>query len=98
MKSRATTTTTLLAFLLLLTALSSVFGDEAADTANGDDAPPAMSTEEAAASMAEQAGQLIDPALLKSNGGKQTYGQDDLKVAEMNLQLQQVFMDKVRAP
>lgn len=39
---------------------------------------------------------LVTPEMLNSQGGKKVYGDGSAELADMNLQLQQVFMDKVR--
>ena len=82
--------------VLLLTAPSSVRGEED----GGDEY--LISNEKGSASevdvekAAEKMSQMVNPEMLKMNGGKKTFGADDAEIADMNLKLQQVFFDKVR--
>ena len=80
----------LLACLLLLTAPSSIFGEENA-------AAPTMTNEEAASSMADSAVQAVNQDGMPGPGERKVFGTDDEQVAEMNVKLQQVFLDKVLA-
>lgn len=52
-----------------------------------------MSAEDAAANAASS---IISPEMLQSEGGKKVFGENDEEIADMNLKLQQVLMDKVR--
>lgn len=86
-----TTTALLLACLLLLTTPSSIFGDESA--------APTMTNEEAAASIANSAigaVQATNKDGMPGPGERKVFGTDDEQIADMNLKLQEVFLEKVK--